>query len=472
MMDEPEITSTPEKQPVSFGEAIRDRRNLVLIALAGLGLILFGVLFANSFSDSGQQLLPAIKDLGRGFSQLDQAGIDTLEHRQVFGDQEILAPGYQLLWAIFLGLGIWGWMLVERSFRNADPTIEISLRRSAIFGLGFVLYVVIGFDLTHPSSFTAGGTLPIPGFDAAWNSPAPNLLLESLTPLLIVSVIAGYAVVGVRTRFLLTLSAVLVLILYPVFASWLWDDGWLAQMKRTSPRSFPTDMAGAGVIHLLCGVIGIAVLAGCRWSAHEPLPREKMRPERAFSAILGLILIQFAFIALIGNSVREASGIRIAEALLQGTVAATAGGLVTGIARIRIQIRPLSHTLLFGTMGGWVIVSGGVGGFEIWQCAVLGVIAGVVVMTGLALLDTMELRDPFALVPIHFGCGAIGFMAACWSRWEPPNLILQLVGMIAIIVPALLISTVLVWIFVRKNRLSKRDPEMPVVEPINSAISD
>lgn len=460
MSVDPETSKTPETRPAAILEALGDRRNLILVAFAGAGFLLFALLAFKTVASSGSQLPAAIGDLFRGFSQLDQKGIDTQDHLQAFEPVEELRAGYQLLWAILLLLGLQGWLLVERSFKNADPSFELCLRREGVLGLGFLLYVVIGFDVTHPASFTAGGTLPVPGFEAAWNSSAPNLLVEGFVPLVIVAALAGYALIGVRTRFLLVLAAVVTLILYPIFASWLWDDGWLARMGGPR-RAFPNDEAGAGVIHLLLGTIALIVLIGSRLSIREPLPREKMQSERGLSAVFGLICIQLAFIALTGKSVLDVSGIHIADAILQGLVAAAAGAAVAGISRIRIQTRALTHTLLFGSMGGWVIVAGGVGGFEIWQAAVLGAIAGVIVIVGLAVLDSWELRDPFALVPIHFGCGGVGFLAACWSRFEPPHWTLQLVALIAMTIPTIFITTALVWGFVRKNRLSKRDPEMP-----------
>lgn len=453
---------TPGKRPVSFLEEMGDRRNIVLLALTGAGILVFGLLLVGALRESGSNLLTAIRQIAVGFTRIETgAAVESLERTLAIRPANELQPAFQLVWVCLLSLGLWGWMLVERSFKNANPTIEICLRRAGVIGLGLVLYLIAGFDLSYPGKFTAGGALPVPGFGAAWSSSRSNLLLQALTPCVVLTAIAGYAICGVRTRFLLTLATLVSLILFPVFASWLWGQGWLAQIKISLPTTYPRDLAGAGVIHVLCGAVGIAVLAGSRWSAHEALPREKMRPERRGSAILGLILVQFAFIALLGGSVMEPNGPLIAGVILQGAIAAAAGAIVTGLAQIRIQIRPLPHILLFGTMGGWVIVSGGAGGFELWQAAVLGAVAGVLVMTGLALLDTLEMRDPFALVPIHFLCGSAGFMAASWSWWTP-NIILQLVALLAIMAPTLIIGIALVWIFVRNNRLSKRDPKMPV----------
>ena len=454
-MVESDASSSPEKPPVSFVEALSDRRNVTLIVLATSGAILFGVLFGKSLPHLHQQLLAAIREIVSGFTQISEAGRDSQEHLQVHEPRAEIQAGYQLLWTSLLGVGMWGWMLIERGYRNADPTLEICLRRAGVLGLGFMLFYLAGFDLTYPKSFTAGGALPLPDIGNAWQAPAPNFLLQALAPLVILSALAGYAICGVRSRFLLALAVAVTLLLFPVIGSWLWSDGWLAQMKQTTPLAYPRDLAGAGVIHLLCGVIGIAMLAGSRWAAGEALPREKVRPERSVSAVFGLLLVQLAFIALIGASVAEPTGPRVAGALLEGFVAAAAGALVAGLARIRVQIRPLPHMLLFGSMGGWVIVSGGVGGFALWQTAMLGLLAGVIVVTGLALLDSLEMRDPFALAPVHFGCGAAGVMATCWSDWSP-DWILQFVALIAITVPTLIIAIALVWIFVRQNRFSKR----------------
>lgn len=453
-MAEADEANLPEKPPVSLS-ALGDWRNLVLIGLSSAGTVVFLILFGKTLAALQPQLLAAIQEIISGFGQIGDAARDSQEHLQAHESRGEIIGGYQLLWTILIGAGFWGWALIERGYQGADPTVEICLRRAAVLGIGFLIFALVGFDLAFSNKLTAGGALPLPGIGGVWTGDTPNALLQCVTPMFILAALAGYAICGVRSRFLLALAGVTSLILFPVIASWIWGSGWLAQMKQTAPLTFPRDIAGAGVLHLLCGSIGIAMLAGSRWAAGQALPRLHIRSERALSAVFGVILTQFVFIGLIGASVVEPTGARVAAALLEGVVSAAAGALIMGLARIRIRIRPWPHMLLFGSMGGWVIISGGVGGFELWQAATLGAIAGIVVLTGLALLDTLEMRDPFALIPVHFGCGALGMIAACWSSWGP-DWLLQFVALIAISVPTLLVAVTLVWIFVRQGRFAKR----------------
>ncbi|MEM7011605.1 MAG: hypothetical protein AAF585_08995 [Verrucomicrobiota bacterium] len=377
-MAETDESNLPEKPPVSLS-ALGDWRNLVLIGLSSAGAIVFLVLFGKILAALYPQLLTAVNEVFSGFGQIGEASRENQEHLQVYGSRGDIVGGYQLLWTIMIGAGLWGWALIERGYQGADPSVEICLRRAAVLGIGFLIFALVGFDLTFSKSMTAGGALPTPGFGGIWSGDTPNALLQSVTPMLILAALAGYAICGVKSRFLLALACVTTLILFPVIGSWIWGNGWLAQMKQAAPLTYPRDIAGAGVIHLLCGSIGIAMLAGSRWAAGQALPRLHIRSERAPSAILGVILTQFVFVGLIGASVVEPTGPRLAATLFEAAISAAAGAVIMGLARIRIKIRPWPHMLLFGSMGGWVIISGGVGGFELWQAATLGAIAGIVV---------------------------------------------------------------------------------------------
>ena len=437
-------------------KSLKDPRNFVLLILAGAGLVLFSSLLAR-----GIQRMDDFSLVERALSQLTDQGSQNwqnsdevlLQERRAFPSPE-LEPAFSLIWVALLSLGVWGWMLIERSFLTANPTIEILLRRAAMLGLGLLLYVLVGFDLNYPSGFFRD-FIPHPSLGKEWASTLPNLLFQSLAPAVILTSLAGYAICGARTRYLLTLTVLVSLVLFPLTASWIWDSkGWLHQLNAV-------DFAGAGVIHLLSGMLGLTVLLGTRWSNHEPLPREKMSESGAITSLPGLVIIQFAFAALLGGAVTTSSGDMMVRVLVIGGTAALTGAITAGISRFRFHIRPWIHTLFIGSMSGWVIISAGAPGFTVFQAAILGAIAGGVTIVGMATLDTLELRDPFAVVPAQGVCGAIGLAVAGWGDIPGVDFFLQLVAIGAIAAPPLLVGMIVMVIFVKTKRLSKRDPSMP-----------
>ncbi|MEM1296152.1 MAG: hypothetical protein AAGH89_12365, partial [Verrucomicrobiota bacterium] len=208
-------TNPPTKRP-SLSDALQNPQSAILVILSGLGLIMFGVLLGEAVE---------------GLKSATQPG------DRVF-----------IIWPTILGIGLWGWMMIERSFVNADPTLEIIIRRAGVLGLGIVL-------------------------------------CRDMDPGIILAAMAGYAICGVRTRFLLTLAALTALVLFPTLQTWL-ETGWL---NKIGIRDFAGD-----TLHILAGMIGVVVLTGTRWANRQALPQEEMRKDRAFSAILGLLLIQVA----------------------------------------------------------------------------------------------------------------------------------------------------------------------------------
>ena len=74
----------------------------------------------------------------------------------------------------------------------------------------------------------------------------------------------------------------------------------------------------------------------------------------------------------------------------------------------------------------------------------------------LVVLDTLELRDPFALVPIHFACGALGLLLAPLGAESSAHFVIQLVAVLAIAFSSFAIGCLIVFPFVKLKLLSKR----------------
>ncbi len=366
----------------SLAEALQNPQSAVLIILSALGLIMFGVLLGEAVE---------------GLKSATQPG------DRIF-----------IIWPTILGIGLWGWMLIERSFVHADPTLEIIVRRAGVLGLGIVL-------------------------------------CRDMDPGIILAAMAGYAICGVRTRFLLTLAALTALVLFPTLQSWL-QTGWL---NKIGVRDFAGDS-----LHILAGMIGVVVLTGTRWANGQAIPREKMRKDRAFSAILGLILIQLAFAAVLGRQAYRESYLLAQTVVTNGVAATLAGGIVAWLFHLRLPIRPRIHMILFGNIAGWVVISGGANHYSVSQSLVFGGLAAATMVMILFILDTLELRDPFALVPIHLACGTLGLLLVPAGAGSDAHLVMQLVAVFSIAVPAFAIGCLVVLPFVKTKLLSKYDPTL------------
>lgn len=366
----------------SLSDALQNPQSAVLIILSGLGLIMFGVLLGEAVE---------------GLKSATQPG------DRVF-----------IIWPTILGIGLWGWMMIERSFVNADPTLEIIIRRAGVLGLGIVL-------------------------------------CRDMDPGIILAAMAGYAICGVRTRFLLTLAALTALVLFPTLQTWL-ESGWL---NKIGVRDFAGD-----TLHILAGMIGVVILTGTRWANHQALPQEEMRKDRAFSAIIGLLLIQIAFAAVLGRQAYRVSYELAMVVVANGTAAAIAGGIVAFLFHLRLPLRPRIHMILFGNIAGWVVISGGANNYSVTQSLIFGGLAAASMVMILFILDTLELRDPFALVPIHLACGTLGLLLVPAGAGSDANLVMQLVAVFAIAVPAFAIGCLVVLPFVKTKLLSKFDPTL------------
>jgi len=204
-------------------------------------------------------------------------------------------------------------------------------------------------------------------------------------------------------------------IIYPIFGSWVWGGGWLAQLGyRAGLGHGAVDYAGSGVVHLQGGALALitAYLIGPRIGKYDE--RGRTRPILAHNipmVMLGTFILAFGWFGFnAGSSLAGADGrigIIAANTMLAGMSASVFGALYMWIFHKKPDPTMMCNSLLAGLVAitsPCAFVSP-VGAF------IIGAVAGVLVIVSVFFFDARKIDDPVGAISVHGTNGAWGLIA-------------------------------------------------------------
>ena len=240
--------------------------------------------------------------------------------------------------------------------------------------------------------------------------------LPQITKLMFQTVFAATAATIVsgamaeRTRFgaYLIYSLVITLVIYPISGHWTWGGGWLSEMGFI-------DFAGSTVVHSVGGWAALmgAALLGPRMGKYV---NGKPRPIPGHNLVLGALGVFILWLGWFGfnpGSQLAAAGkdnaIAISHIFATTNLAAAAGALASMIVSWMRYKRPSLSITLNGALAGLVGITAGCAAVSLGSAAIIGAIAGVVLVFSLEFIErTLKIDDPVGAISVHGVCGALG----------------------------------------------------------------
>jgi ammonium transporter, Amt family len=211
-------------------------------------------------------------------------------------------------------------------------------------------------------------------------------------------------------------SVLFAALFFPLFAHWVWGNGWLAQLTPLFGLPAFTDVGGAAVLQVVGGLTALSVA----WILG---PRQGKYADGIAAAIPGHNIVQVLFgcmLALIGWIGLEAAAamlfhradfFQIVLTVINAVLSASSGCLA---AVLTTQIRyrkPDASLSANGWIAGLVAGSAGCGLLSPLATIVIGLVAGALVTF---LVETLELRllidDPGGAISVHLGAGLWGLL--------------------------------------------------------------
>ena len=305
-----------------------------------------------------------------------------------------------------------GFAMVEAGFTRAKNTGNIIMKNLMDFCIGTVVFIVIGFSLLMGEDLV--GLIGKPGFDIFtayegfnFSTFVFNLVFCATTATIVSGAMAE------RTKFLsyCIYSAVISALIYPIEAHWIWGGGWLANMGFH-------DFAGSCAIHMVGGISALigAKILGPRIGKFKRDASGKVTKVNAFPGhsitigALGVFILWFGWYGFNGAACTSID--QLGSVFLTTTVAPAVATVVCMIFTWIKYGKPDVSMCLNASLAGLVAITAPCDVTDALGAAIIGAVAGVLVVFGVWLLDhKLHIDDPVGAVAVHCFNGIWGTIA-------------------------------------------------------------
>jgi Amt family ammonium transporter len=358
------------------------------------------------------------------------------------------------LWIMIAGMLVFimhlGFATLESGLTRSKNTVNILFKNSMIICIGFLTYLVLGFNLMYPGfEDAATGFFKFAGFgfmmngleqasDPAFASPAYNagytaftdFFFQAMFAATCATIVSGAVAGRVKLSTFLVFSTLFVAVCYPITGSWKWGKGWL------DAREF-YDFAGSTLVHSVGGwaALVMACLLGARNGKYVDGKPQAMPASNMPLAAVGVFLLWFGWFGFNGGSVLSADPGLVSLVLVTTSTAAAAGGLAAALTSWLHSGKPDLSMALNGILAGLVGITAGADQMSGLDAMLIGLIAGVLVYFAVLFVDgVLKVDDPVGAISVHLVCGiwgtlAVGIFGAMAGKEQ---IVKQLTGIVAI----------------------------------------
>ncbi|RED14213.1 ammonium transporter [Pontivivens insulae] len=297
-------------------------------------------------------------------------------------------------------------------------------------GLGKAFLLGVGPD-------ALSGTIPEVAFFAF------QMTFAIITPALIV----GAYVERIGFGFVLTFSALWMLIVYAPVAHWVWGGGWLAELGVM-------DFAGGIVVHETAGIAAL-VLAAMLGSRSAFGTRDLKPPHQPGMVMIGASLLWVGWFGFNGGSQLAADG-GAAMAIVVTHISAAAASL-SWAAYERIRHGKASMVgLVTGTIAGLASITPASGFVGPIGALIIGLVAGVLCQIACGWVkDLFKIDDTLDVFAVHGLGGIFGTIMAPilaaealggGGLSEGQGVVTQLIGLVSVGVFTVVMTVVLIML--------------------------
>ena len=305
-----------------------------------------------------------------------------------------------------------GFAMVEAGFTRTKNTGNIIMKNLMDFCIGTVVFVIIGFSLLMGEDLV--GLIGKPGFDIFstyesfdFSTFVFNLVFCATTATIVSGAMAE------RTKFLsyCIYSAVISALIYPIEAHWIWGGGWLSQMGFH-------DFAGSCAIHMVGGISALigAKILGPRIGKFKRDKDGKVTKVNAFPGhsiaigALGVFILWFGWYGFNGAACTSIE--QLGSVFLTTTVSPAVATVVCMIFTWIKYGKPDVSMCLNASLAGLVAITAPCDVTDALGAAIIGAVAGLLVVFGVWLLDyKLHVDDPVGAVAVHCMNGIWGTIA-------------------------------------------------------------
>jgi Amt family ammonium transporter len=221
------------------------------------------------------------------------------------------------------------------------------------------------------------------------------------------TIVSGAVAERIKLTSFMLFAMIYLAFVYPIAGSWKWGGGFLDELGFY-------DFAGSTLVHSVGGwaaLIGIYLL-GARIGKFDKDGTSHAIPGHNIPlATAGVFILWLGWFGFNGGSVLSADPSLTSLTLVTTCLAAAAGGISAFLLSTFMYKNYDLTMFLNGILGGLVGITAGADQMSPMDSIFIGLIAGVIIVFGVALVDKLKLDDPVGAVPVHLLCGIWGTLA-------------------------------------------------------------
>jgi ammonium transporter, Amt family len=314
-----------------------------------------------------------------------------------------------------------GFSFLEIGLTRQKNTVNILFKNFFVITIGLLLYALGGFNLMYPG-FEEGATgffkfagfgiaAPEGGMTPEYASGGytwwTDFLFQGMFAATAATIVSGAVAERIKLNSFMLFSIVYVGLVYPIIGSWKWGGGFLDQWGFY-------DFAGSTLVHSVggWGALIAVYLLGARIGKFGTDGKPKAIPGHNIPlAAAGVLILWLGWFGFNGGSVLSADPELTSLTLVTTCMAAAAGGVSSSIVS-NILYKNYDLTMFMnGVLGGLVGITAGADQMSPMDAIYIGIIAGIIIVFGIALIDRLKLDDPVGAIAVHLICGIWGTLA-------------------------------------------------------------
>ena len=314
-----------------------------------------------------------------------------------------------------------GFSLLEIGLTRQKNAINILFKNYFIITVGLLLYCLVGFNLMYPGfedgdlgflKFAGFGIYPPDGgmgFGYAdggytwWT----DFLFQGMFAATAATIVSGAVAERIKLGSFMLFAILYVALVYPIVGSWKWGGGFLDSWGFY-------DFAGSTLVHSVGGwaaLIAIWLLGARIGKFNSEGKPMVILGHNIPLASAGVFILWLGWFGFNGGSVLSADPTLTSLTLVTTSLAAAAGGVSAAVFS-NILYKNFDLTMFMnGVLGGLVGITAGADQMAPTDAIFIGIIAGVIIVLGVALIDRLKLDDPVGAVAVHLICGIWGTLA-------------------------------------------------------------
>jgi Amt family ammonium transporter len=360
-------------------------------------------------------------------------------------DAPTVALSLNLLWIVIgAALVIFmqaGFAMVETGFCRAKHAAHVVSTNFMIFGLGFVGFFFVGYAFmfggySFPGVFgldepVGGALVKVGDWVFLWEGGFALGDLGDQATTAAVAAFFLYMVAFMDTTATIPTGAMAErwkwssflwwglfcgALYYPLFGGWTWGGGWLSQLGNNADLGFGyVDFAGSGVVHAVGGAAALAgaMVLGARAGKFgaDGKPRALLGHNIPM-AMLGTFILLFGWFGFNAASTFAVTDVQFATVATNTAIAGAFGAIVAMFWITKRTGKPDPGMMANGMLAGLVAITAPCAFVAPWAAAVIGCIAGVLVIEAVFFVERkLKVDDPVGAIAVHGVNGTFGVLA-------------------------------------------------------------